>query len=101
MPSTEAQFTPMTAKNLAATSVTSTNDFILTPDWSLIGGLLGGLVFVIFGVISTMYYFRRKAWAVGASSMPRYRKKAQSKKMADLHSKGTVVKKGLQFEDVS
>jgi hypothetical protein len=98
---TDAQFTPITAKNLAVIGVTSDSDIILTPDWSLIGGLLGGLVFVIFGVISTLYYFRRKAWTVGASSMPRYRKKAQAKRMTDLHSKGSVMRKGQQTQDVS
>jgi len=91
---TEAVFTPLTQSNLAAINVKTTTDYILTPDWSLIGGLLGGLIFVIFGVISTMYYFRQKAWSVGSGLMPRYRKKALTKKMDELNSKGTVLRKG-------
>jgi hypothetical protein len=97
---TTAQFTPMTQSNLAAINVKTQNDYILTPDWGLIGGLLGGLVFVIFGVISTMYYFRRKAWTIGGTTMPRYRKKTQNKKMQDLHSKGSVLKKGEASNDI-
>ncbi|CAM9808762.1 unnamed protein product, partial [Laminaria digitata] len=47
---TDAYFVPLTAANLIKLGVAKNSDDItLTPDWALIGGLLAGVAFMIFG----------------------------------------------------
>eukprot|EP00752_Nemacystus_decipiens_P010330 g9202.t1 len=76
---TDAHFVPLTGANLIKLGVAkNANDITLTPDWALICGLLAGVAFMIFGVVSAVYYFRTKAWVTGEAAIPAYRAKAQA-----------------------
>ncbi|CAM9294549.1 unnamed protein product, partial [Choristocarpus tenellus] len=76
---TEAQFVPQTSSSLIALGIAKNDDYItLTPDWSLIIGLLCGLGVIALGVVSSIYYFRTKAWGSTSAPEPAYRKAAQT-----------------------
>lgn len=84
---------PMTSGNLIAVGVIKNDDIILTPNWGLIFGLLGGLMFAVMGVIGGLYYFRSRSWGSPKPAKPKYRSAAKKESLIQEHSKGSIVKK--------
>ncbi|KAE9138231.1 hypothetical protein PF007_g1495 [Phytophthora fragariae] len=90
---TEAPIVPLNEKNLITVSAKRrTDDLILSPDWALIVGLLGGLFGVVLAVIAGLYYFRAKSWTnTAGKSISGYRAKSKQVNLSAMHSKGTVA----------
>ncbi|KAH8046093.1 hypothetical protein JL720_16471 [Aureococcus anophagefferens] len=96
--STEAAFTPMTSANLNAVGGKLSDD-VLDPDWEVLGGLLGGLSLMIFGVIGAIYYFRKQAWSIKTKKGARYRDRAKHADLDKHAKKGAVFRKGGEASD--
>ncbi|KAG5175440.1 hypothetical protein JKP88DRAFT_172331 [Tribonema minus] len=63
---TAAAFVPLTTAALVGLGVAKQDGGLtLTPDWPLIGGLLGGLAAAALAVVAALYYFRSRAWTTG------------------------------------
>ena len=97
--STEAAFTPMTSANLNAVGGKLSDDIVLDPDWEVLGGLLGGLSLMIFGVIGAIYYFRKQAWSIKSKKGARYRDRAKHADLDKHAKKGAVFRKGGEASD--
>lgn len=89
-----APFVPMTAKNMKAVNAKLSSSIVVEPDWAIIGGLLGGLTLLIFGVVACLYWFRRRAWAMKQYRAPHYRSKGLNSDQLQLQgTTGSAVKK--------
>ena len=75
--STDGAFMPMTETNMNAVAAKLVDDIVLDPDWYVLGGLLGGLSLMVFGVIGAIYYFRKQAWSTLRATKPGFRSKAK------------------------
>lgn len=75
--STDASFAPLTQANLAKLGVSSNSNFVLSPEWNLVIGLLLGMLGLAILVASFLYYFRSRAWSWHEPIEPRYRLKNQ------------------------
>lgn len=72
---------PQTASNLVTLGLNRRTGLLLSPDWILIGILLGGIIFLLVAVIGSFYWFQKKAWGRGEASIPKYRIRALSSSM--------------------
>ena len=54
---------------------------MLTPDWSLLGGVFGGMIGAVLLTVCLLYYAREHAWG-GSSTAPKYRAKNRRMPMA-------------------
>ena len=76
---TEAAFVPYSYKNLAVMGVSANNSIVLSPDWTLVIGLLFGMLGLIIVVVGFLYYFRKKAWSSHHELSVTYRTTMRSK----------------------
>ena len=64
---------------------------MLDPDWAIIGALLAGLCFLVFGVISSLYFFRKQAWKTKSFETPRFRENALKHGLVKENFEGRVL----------
>jgi polyhydroxyalkanoate synthesis regulator phasin len=90
----EATFVPMSEKNMKLMNAKLDDDSIITdPDWVIIGGLLGGLMFLITGLIYFIHKFRHEAWETGHYRAPEYRERARNANFSKLAARESAIKK--------
>ena len=73
--STASQFVEMSNGNLVTVGVKTTSSIVLQPDWSLVIGLLLGMLALVLIVIGGLYYFRKKSWSNHTNIESKYRRK--------------------------
>ena len=76
---TEASFVPNSYQNLAVMGVSANTSIVLSPDWTLVIGLLFGMMGLIIVVVGFLYYFRKKAWSSHHEISVTYRTSMRSK----------------------
>lgn len=105
--STPSPFVEFTAANLISMGVKSNGSIVLSPDWSLVIGLIVGAFVLVFIIVGVLYYLRTKAWPTHANIYSKYRsdhnKNIDSK--LSLNHGGVLVKTAIgnsekpSFED--
>lgn len=76
---TEAPFVTFSQKNLAIMGVSANSSIVLSPDWTLVIGLLFGMMGLIIIVVGFLYYFRKRAWSSHHEISVTYRTSNRSK----------------------
>ena len=72
---TDSYFDVMSSGNLVTLGVTLSDNLVLAPDWALLIGLILGIVMVVIVIISFIYYFRKRAWAMSLDMHNKHRAK--------------------------
>lgn len=92
---TAGPFVEASQSNMIQSGVSSTSDLVLSPDWTLVIGLVVGVFLVINLVAGFLYYFRKKSWDIAStSSQQSYRSKYNIRKQALT---ATSTSSGLSF----
>ena len=88
-----ATFVPMSEQNSKLMSAKmDTEQIIIDPDWSVIIGLLGGLLILIGSFIALVHQFRREEWRVISRGNPAYREKTRRSNLGALAPRQSVLK---------
>eukprot|EP01012_Entosiphon_sulcatum_P020572 TRINITY_DN2549_c0_g1_i18.p1 TRINITY_DN2549_c0_g1~~TRINITY_DN2549_c0_g1_i18.p1 ORF type:complete len:7257 (+),score=712.60 TRINITY_DN2549_c0_g1_i18:702-21773(+) len=70
---TSAPILPVTSSNMVQLGVARNDNFLLAPDWVLIGVLLMGIFVLVGGVLGGLWHFRKQTWGTLGADVPRYR----------------------------
>jgi hypothetical protein len=90
--SLESFFVTFSASNLITLGIDTTDDIVLSPDWDLVLGLLGGMLGLVLILIGFLYFFRKRAWTTHKDIQTKYRSHQRGAKKES--SKGGHMTKG-------
>eukprot|EP00163_Fabomonas_tropica_P011852 TRINITY_DN227_c0_g2_i1.p1 TRINITY_DN227_c0_g2~~TRINITY_DN227_c0_g2_i1.p1 ORF type:complete len:7500 (+),score=2428.07 TRINITY_DN227_c0_g2_i1:177-22676(+) len=96
---TESGVQPITSQNLVTMGVSKDRSIILSPDYLLIGLLLGALCLIVGLVIWMFWYVRKKSWANSQAAGIQYRRLGQAHEFGQYASKGSTVSKRMKFKN--
>lgn len=95
---TAGVFVEASQTNMIKSGVSSTNTLVLSPDWTLVIGLVVGVFLLINLVAGCLYYVRKNSWdIVSTSSQQSYRSKYNMRKQALRSTSGNTTNNNMSF----